>query len=200
MAALFGVGFVDAVVPLPGGMDALVATAILLTGGKPFWIAVYITTVALGNAIGNIIIYGIGYKGGEVFLEKRLGKERFDALRTRFEKREIVTLLFAGLMPPPFPFKTVVLAAAVFEVNLAKFVLGIFLGRLFRFAILSTLVLRFGPQVLGAIRSLFSRHLALAAAVIAAALAAGVFLWRWKKSRGRRHRQTNGSVISHSES
>jgi membrane protein YqaA with SNARE-associated domain len=158
-ASVFAVAFTDAVVPLPGGMDSIVATAVLATQGEPLYVAAYIVLAALGNAAGNTILYAIGHKGGEVFLEKRLGKEKFNTMRTKFEKREVLTLALAAIMPPPFPFKTLVFSAAVFEVDFHRFLLGIFAGRLLRFSILATLILVFGPQIIGVLRGLLREHL-----------------------------------------
>jgi membrane protein YqaA with SNARE-associated domain len=158
-AAVFAVAFADAIIPVPGGMDGIVATGILATGGKLLYVAGYILIAAAGNTAGNSIIYAIGYMGGEVFLEKRLGREKFEAMRAKFEKREVLTLIVASIMPPPFPFKALVFSAAVFEVDFWRFLLGIFLGRLFRFSILAVLVLLFGAEILNVMRVLVRQHL-----------------------------------------
>jgi membrane protein YqaA with SNARE-associated domain len=182
VVSVFGVAFLDALIPLPGGMDGLVATAILATDGNLWMVATYIVLAAAGNAAGNTILYAIGYKGGEVLLEKRLGRERFAAMRAKFEKREVLSLMLAAMMPPPFPFKTLALAAAVFEVNFARFVLGILLGRLFRFSILSALVLTFGPQILGAVGALLRQNLSWILAAAASVLGLGLLLWKLRKT------------------
>jgi membrane protein YqaA with SNARE-associated domain len=182
VASVFGVAFLDALIPLPGGMDGLVATAVLATDGNLWMVATYIVLAAAGNTAGNTILYAIGYKGGEVLLEKRLGRERFAAMRAKFEKREVLSLMLAAMMPPPFPFKTLALAAAVFEVNFARFVLGILLGRLFRFSILSALVLTFGPQILGVAGALLRQNLSWILAVAATVLALAFLLWRLRKA------------------
>ena len=51
-----------------------------------------------------------------------------------------------AMIPPPFPFKAFVLAAAVFQMNFLHFLLAISAGRIVRFLILSVLILKFGPQ------------------------------------------------------
>ncbi len=182
-AAMFAVGFVDAVVPVPGGMDALVATAVLAAHGNFLGMAAYPLLAAAGNALGNIILYGIGYEGGEVFLHKRLGENKFNQMRQKFERREVLTLMLAAMMPPPFPFKAVVFSAAVFEVNLPRFLLGIFLGRLLRFAALATLVGLFGPRVIDLLGAAVREHLPLTIVVLAAIAVLCVLLWRWRKRR-----------------
>jgi membrane protein YqaA with SNARE-associated domain len=182
-AAVFAISFADAVVPIPGGMDGIVATAILATEGKLLYVATYIVIAAMGNALGNIIIYAIGYKGGEVFLEKRLGKDKFNAMRAKFEKHEVLTLVLASMMPPPFPFKTVVFSAAVFEVDFRRFLLGIFLGRLFRFSIVAALALMFGPQIIGILGSLVRQHLLELLLSLAAILFVVALVWHLRQRK-----------------
>jgi membrane protein YqaA with SNARE-associated domain len=183
-AAVFAVSFADAIVPVPGGMDAIVATGILATRGNLLYVAAYILIAASGNAAGNSILYGIGYKGGEVFLEKRLGREKFEAMRARFERHEILTLVVAGVMPPPFPFKALVFSAAVFEVDFWRFLIGILLGRLLRFSILAILVLLFGPEILNVLRSLVQEH--LLGLLLSFATLVGVFVIVWLLKRRRK--------------
>ena len=47
-------------------------------------ILIVIVCAAIGNTSGNIIFYVIGYKGGEVFLRRRLGDEKFNAMRSGY--------------------------------------------------------------------------------------------------------------------
>jgi membrane protein YqaA with SNARE-associated domain len=106
----------------------------------------YSAMAAAGSAVGSIILYVIGYKGGEVLLAKRISAAKFDRIRNSFDRHEFWALMFPSMMPPPFPFKLFVLAASVFEMNFWHFLLAIFAGRMVRFLILSVLVLQFGEQ------------------------------------------------------
>src|SRR6267143_5479361 len=107
----------------------------------------YVLLASAGSALGSIVIYVIGYTGGEVLLRKRLSPERFQKIHASFEKHEFLALMLPAMLPPPTPFKAVVLAAAAFEMSFGRFLLAIFAGRFFRFLILGYLTLRFGPQV-----------------------------------------------------
>ena len=55
--------------------------------------------------------------------------------------------MIPAMLPPPTPFKAVVLSAAAFEMSFVRFLVAIFAGRFFRFLILGFLTLRFGPAV-----------------------------------------------------
>ncbi len=135
----------------------------------------YAVMASAGSAAGCIILYLIGYKGGEVLLEKRIPRTKFNKIRSAFDRHEFWALMFPSMMPPPFPFKVFVLAASVFEMNFWHFLLAIFAGRLVRFLILSLLVLRFGPQVVALTSAAVAKHWpALALAVI---VIGGLFAW-----------------------
>jgi membrane protein YqaA with SNARE-associated domain len=141
----------------------------------------YAVMASAGSAAGCIILYLIGYKGGEVLLEKRISRTRFNKIRNAFDRHEFWALMFPSMMPPPFPFKVFVLAASVFEMNFWHFLLAIFVGRLVRFLILSLLVLKFGPQIVALTSAAVAKHwpeLVLAVLVIG-----GLFAWFWYRAR-----------------
>lgn len=135
----------------------------------------YSAMAAAGSAAGSIILYLIGYKGGEVLLSKRIPATKFDRIRNSFDRHEFWALMLPSMMPPPFPFKLFVLAASVFEMNFWHFLLAIFAGRMVRFLLLSVLVLKFGEQAVALAGVLIERHWPLVALALVAV--AGVYLW-----------------------
>jgi membrane protein YqaA with SNARE-associated domain len=141
----------------------------------------YPLMASTGSAVGCIILYLIGYKGGEVLLERRISRAKFNKIRSSFDRHEFWAMMFPAMIPPPFPFKLFVLAAAVFEMNFWHFLLAIFAGRMVRFLILSALVLKFGPQVVAFASALAAKHwLAL---LLAIGLAAGLLSWARYRTR-----------------
>jgi len=145
-----------------------------------FWL--YVLLGAVGSALGSIVIYVIGYTGGEVLLRKRLSPERFEKIHASFDKHEFWALMFPAMLPPPTPFKAVVLAAAAFEMNFGHFLLAIFAGRFLRFLIEALLTLWFGPEIVSVTGNLFSQHFVFILVTIGEILAA-VLIWRMVKRR-----------------
>jgi membrane protein YqaA with SNARE-associated domain len=121
----------------------------------------YALMASAGSAIGSLIIYAIGYEGGELLLRKRLSDQRFEKIRSSFQKREFWALMVPSMLPPPAPFKLFVLSAGVFEMHFTQFLLAIFCGRMVRFVILSLLTLFFGPHMVSFAGVLIHNHLAL---------------------------------------
>ena len=148
-------------------MDAVVASYVY-TDRRRFLL--YVLMASAGSALGSIVIYVIGYKGGEELLRKRIPAHRFDKIHAAFDKHPFWSLMFPAMLPPPTPFKLFVLAAAVSEMGFARFLLAIFSGRLVRFLILAALTLTFGPDVVKLASNLFRQHLYVVLLIAAAAL------------------------------
>ena len=144
-----------------------------------FWL--YVLLGAAGSALGSIVLYVIGYTGGEVLLRKRLSPERFEKIHASFDKHEFWALMFPAMLPPPTPFKIVVLAAAAFEMRFTHFLLAIFAGRFVRFLIEALLTLAFGPQIVGLVGGLFRHHLKWILAGVALLAVVWLIWWRRRK-------------------
>src|SRR3954447_17348421 len=158
-------------------MDPLVAYYVHREPSRFF---LYSVLAAAGSAIGSLVPYMIGYKGGEAFLVKRIGQAKFSRIHGLSEKYGDLALIVPAMLPPPTPFKLFVFSAGVLEMNWVHFVIAIFTGRLARFFLLSALTIQFGPQIVEITGVLVKQHLSLTLAVLAA-IAIGVWLIvRWR--------------------
>jgi membrane protein YqaA with SNARE-associated domain len=182
--AKFGIGGVGAValldsstIPVP--MDAILAVYIW-NDKNHFWL--YCLLAALGSAVGGLLPYGLGRAGGELFLLKRINRERYERMRARFERQEFLAMMIPSMLPPPTPWKACVFAAGVFEMRVLPFMLSVFCGRLFRWLVLSLLVLKLGPGAVEVVQ-----HHGLALLAIVGGLAVAGFAWWWitKKRTGK---------------
>ena len=160
-------------IPVP--MDILIAGWVWKDHSH-FWM--YCIMAAVGSAIGGLVPYLIGRLGGELFLLKRINRERYDRLRIRFEKQEFLAMTIPSMLPPPTPWKLFVFAAGVFEMPIAPFMLAVFTGRFLRWLILSLLVLKLGPGAVDIVA-----HHALSTFLIVIGVAAGGFAWWWMRRR-----------------
>lgn len=136
-------------------VDAVVAAYVYQ---NPSRFLLYVIMAAAGSALGSIVIYVIGYKGGEELLRKRIPAERFAKIHAAFEKHPFWALMFPAMLPPPTPFKLFVLAASVSEMQFGHFLLAIFAGRFLRFLLLAILTIKFGPDIVHIISSVFKTH------------------------------------------
>ncbi len=161
-------------IPIP--MDLILA-GYVWADKSHFWL--YCLLAAVGSSIGGLLPYGLGRAGGELFLLKRVNRERYEKMRVRFERQEFLAMMIPSMLPPPTPWKAFVFAAGVFEMRVAPFMLSVFVGRLLRWLILSLLVLELGPGVV----NIVANH-GLALLVIVSTLAEiGFAVWFIRKKR-----------------
>jgi membrane protein YqaA with SNARE-associated domain len=180
-----GVWGVFAIAALDGAalglpMDPIVATYVYQNQSR---FLLYVLMAATGSALGSIVIYGIGYVGGEELLRKRISRERFEKFHGAFQKHPFWSLMLPAMLPPPTPFKLFALAAAVSEMKLRSFVLAIFAGRFVRFLVLSILTLMFGPEFVHIFGNIFREHWALVLGVVAAGLVIWLVVFLVKKKK-----------------
>ncbi len=146
----------------------------------------YIVMGAAGSALGSLVPYLIGYKGGEAFVVKKVGRARFDRVHGLSEKYGDLALIIPGMMPPGFPFKLFVFSAGVAEMNWGHFLLAVFTGRVLRFSILAGLTIKFGPQVIQLMEDVVKRHGTLSLSILLGLIVIGaiwyVLLRRKKRS------------------
>ena len=160
-------------IPIP--MDALLAVYVWEDKGH-FWL--YCLLAAAGSALGGLVPYGLGRAGGELFLLKRVNRERYERMKARFERQEFLAMMIPSMLPPPTPWKAFVFAAGVFEMRVAPFMLAVFCGRMVRWLVLSLLVLKLGPGVVEEVA-----HHGGAALAIVGGLAVLGFTWWWVRKK-----------------
>ena len=161
-------------------MDPIVATYVYQNRSR---FLLYVLMASTGSALGSIVIYGIGYLGGEELLRKRISPKHFDKFHQAFEKHPFWSLMFPAMLPPPTPFKLFALAAAVSEMRFTHFLLAIFAGRFVRFLVLSILTLIFGPQFVRIFGSVFQEHWPWVLTAVAVGLAIWLVVIRLKKGK-----------------
>ncbi len=152
---------------------------------KPSNLLLYSLGAAIGSALGSLIVYGIGYKGGEVMLKKRMGEARFNRITASFEKREFLLLTVISFLPPPTPFKLFVLAAGMVEMRPVRFLSAIVLGKFLRFTLESILVVRFGPHIIALLAEVLRHHLSYVLAFLVGLALLGWWFSRFRKAKAR---------------
>jgi membrane protein YqaA with SNARE-associated domain len=151
-------------------VDAIVAGYIYTDRAR---FLLYVLMAAAGSTLGSIVVYVIGYKGGEELLRKRISPERFAKIHNAFDQHPFWSLMFPAMLPPPTPFKLFALAAAISEMKFSHYLLAIFSGRFLRFLLLGLLTLKYGPNVVHLVGELVRRHYYWALL----ALALGLAVW-----------------------
>jgi membrane protein YqaA with SNARE-associated domain len=140
---LFAVALLDsAFVPLPTGVDALM---ILLTIAHPRLMVFYALLATAGSAVGCVLLYYVSRRAGSRALNK-FSPAKQARVKELIDRYDVMSVLVASLMPPPFPFKLFVITAGVFRFSLMRFTLAIIAGRAFRFLLEGYFAIRYGAQ------------------------------------------------------
>ena len=146
----------SAAIPVP--IDALVIDYVAHDHAK---FLLYSFMAAAGSAVGSMLPYYIGRAGGELFLLKRINRQRYEKLRDRFEKQEFLAIMIPAMMPPPMPVKLFEFAAGVFEMKPLWFFSAILIGKFVRFLLWSIITIFYGPQLLRGITHTLRQHLGI---------------------------------------
>ena len=140
---LFVVALLDSsFVPLPSSADALM---LLLTTAKPRWMVFYALVATAGSAAGCLILYYISRRAGERAL-RRFSEKKQKRVKDWIDRYDVISVLVASLLPPPFPFKLFVVSAGVFRFSVTRFLIAIIVGRGFRFLLEGYFAIRYGEQ------------------------------------------------------
>jgi membrane protein YqaA with SNARE-associated domain len=144
----------SAAIPVP--IDALLIDYVVHDKSR---FLLYCFMAALGSAVGSLLPYILGRAGGELFLLKRINRQRYEQMRDRFEKQEFLAIMIPAMMPPPTPVKLFEFAAGVFEMKLFWFFSAIFVGKFIRFLIWALITITYGPAILHTITRGIHQHL-----------------------------------------
>ncbi len=140
---LFAVALLDSTfVPLPSSADALM---ILLTIAHPRLMVFYAFLATAGSAVGCVILYYVSRRAGGKAL-KRFSPAKQARVKELIDRYDVLSVLVASVMPPPFPFKLFVVTAGVCRFSLTRFTLAIIAGRGFRFLLEGYFAIRYGAQ------------------------------------------------------
>ena len=129
-------------VPLPSSADALL---MYLSVSNPNRMFFYVLLAVLGSTAGCLILYYISRRAGRRALSK-FSDAKQKRVKDWIDKYDMLSVLVACLMPPPFPLKLFVVTAGVFRFSVTRFTIAIVIGRIVRFSLLGYFAIRYGQQ------------------------------------------------------
>jgi membrane protein YqaA with SNARE-associated domain len=180
---LFAIALLDsALIPLPGGPDAVMIILSAQSGSYAL-MALYALAATAGSVIGCVILYYISRRAGRRALEK-FPPSKQARVKEWVDRYDVLSVLVASVLPPPFPFKLFVVTAGVFRLSLARFAAAVAAGRAFRFLLEGFFAVRYGERA----KDLLAEHYPAVGLGLAVALVAGFLL------RGLLNRRKGSSV------
>src|SRR2546423_7199793 len=129
-------------IPMPGGVDAML---LLLATARPSWMLIYVAAATIGSTAGCVGLYKISEKAGHRALAK-FSESKQKRVKDLIDRYDVLSVLVASLLPPPFPFKLFVVSAGVFRLDLLRVTIAIAAGRSFRYLLEGYLARRYGAH------------------------------------------------------
>jgi len=131
----------------PWGND-LMMVALVARNPHAGMMLYYAVMSTAGSVLGCLLLDLTLRPLGESGLEKHLSKKRLARLRDKIGRSGGQALAIASLVPPPFPFTAVVMAASALQYSRKRLLLVVGVCRLVRFVAVGWLALRFGKSML----------------------------------------------------
>ena len=163
---------------LPFGNDLLLIGLTSSDRNGFGWIA-YVLAAAVGSVLGALLVDLPMRKGGEKGLQHFVSREKVELLKRRIEDKGGATIMFATIMPPPFPFTAVIMTASALQYPRHKLLSIVFGGRIVRYTIEAILALYFGRKLIRYIDSeVFAYFVYGLMAIAAVASVLSILKWR----------------------
>lgn len=177
---LFLVTFLDSsVLSLPELSDILIIWMVTQHKSR---LVYYALMAVVGSLAGCFVMYYLGWKGGEAFLQKRFKADHVERAMAAIRRYGLFAVLIPAILPPPAPFKIFVILAGVARISPTRFALAILIGRSVRYFGEGLLAVWYGDRAINYLRENGARVSLIAVGVLALGLA-GVMLWRRWRAR-----------------
>ena len=152
-AGVIVLSFLDSAgMPTLGGPDVLLLLmAPNFSQATGLWL---LTGSVAASALGCLLLYYVGRRGGEPLLARFGGAQKREWVRQKLERYEFAAIFAAALGPPPFPTKIFVLSAGVLGMRWQRLLLAVVLGRTPRYGVAWYVGLHYGAQA----ADLLSQH------------------------------------------
>jgi membrane protein YqaA with SNARE-associated domain len=123
-----------------------------LSTRTPALMAYYAGMTTAGSLLGCFVLYGLAWRGGEMFLRKRFSGPRVERGMALYQRHGLLAVVVPAMLPPPMPFKLFVLLAGAARVSPWKFGAAVVIGRGIRYFGQGYLAVLYGEQAVALVR------------------------------------------------
>ncbi len=135
---------------IPVAQDLLI---IVLVAHNNILLPYYAAMATIGSLIGAFVIDAIFRKGGRRVMERTISRERLDYVQRKAERGTGWVVAIAALLPPPFPMKPAVAAAAALQYPRKKMFIILGVTRMLRFSAIGLIGIFFAQHVVAIMES-----------------------------------------------
>ncbi len=135
---------------IPVAQDLLI---IVLVARDNILLPYYAAMATVGSLIGAFIIDALFRRGGRTLMERTISRERLDYLQRKAEWGTGWVLAVAAVLPPPFPMKPAVAAAAALQYPRKRMFVILGVTRMLRFSTIGLIGIFFEQRVIAFMES-----------------------------------------------
>ncbi len=168
---------------------------ILLAAHHHKWWAYYAFMATVGEVLGGYLTYRLAERGGQQTLEKKVGKARAEKIYKRFEKRGGITVFIGAILPPPFPFTSVLMAAGIMQYPCKRFFSTLTAGRAVRYFAVAYMGSIYGRQMIGFFSHYYQTVLYILIALAVTASIGALVYFKWYRPRAQREERERGGQL-----
>jgi len=138
---LLGISALDSAgLSMPGVKDFLL---IYLSSRAPDRAWIYVLGCTVGTVTGSYFIYIVGLTGARL-LKRKPSRSEMGRAKKWLLKNDFLTVLVASLLPPPLPFKPILLGSGALRISPVRFTGALVLGGILRFGLEAWIGVRYG--------------------------------------------------------
>jgi membrane protein YqaA with SNARE-associated domain len=138
-------------IPIVGGVDALLIAVATDRPGVAYLSALL---AVLGSLAGNLVLFLIARKGGEVLLMRHVSSGTGARMHVWFQRWGLATVFVPAIVPfIPLPMKVPVFCAGALQVRVLYFAMVVTAARTIRYFALAYLGVHYGVETLQFIKS-----------------------------------------------
>ena len=159
---------------------------IVLATHRPEWWAYYAFMITVGEIVGGYLTCRLAEKGGQQTLERKVGKPRAERIYKHFEKHGFLTVFVGSILPPPFPFNPVLMAAGIMQYSRKKFLSALTAGRGVRYFVVAYFGRTYGGRMVGFFSYYYHPVLYVLIALAVAAGIGALVYFKWYRPKAQR--------------
>jgi membrane protein YqaA with SNARE-associated domain len=157
---------------------------ILLAGGHPQSWAWYALAASAGEIAGGYVTYRVSLAGSRKTLDKKIGEAATRRICQWFERSAFLTVFLGAILPPPFPFTSVLMAAGIMQYSSTMFITALTAGRGVRYFTTAWLARLYGRQMIALLARNYRPALYTLTSLALVGGIAGLIYWRVRSRRG----------------
>src|SRR5260370_39537228 len=105
---------------MPGGRDA---ELLILDASWCSWVLIYVDSSTIGSRSSCVGLYKISERAGHRALN-RFSEKKQKRVKDLIDRYDVLSVLVASVLPPPFPFKLFVVTAVAVRLDLFLFTIA----------------------------------------------------------------------------